>query len=64
MIAGETLWKARLKETTNGHVQFVREYLAFRKKCAVQFLLIGPDDAGLEELEPVIRSLHFFSSIN
>jgi hypothetical protein len=64
MIAGETLWKARLKETTSGHVQFVREYLAFRKKCAVQFLLIGPDDAGLEDLEPVIHSLHFFSSIN
>ena len=63
-VNGTILWKTKLKETTNGHVQYVRQYVAIIKKCAVQYLLVGPDDAGLEELEPVIRSLHFSSSAN
>jgi hypothetical protein len=63
-IEGRTLWKAKLKETTNGHVQYVRQYVAILKKCAVQYLLIGPDDAGLEDLESVIQTLHFSSSPN
>jgi hypothetical protein len=63
-IEGKTLWKAKLKETTNGHVQYVRQYVAILKKCAVQYLLVGPDDAGLEELESVIQTLHFSPSSN
>lgn len=61
-INGKVLWKAKLKETSGGHVQYVRQYVAILKKCAVQYMLIGPDDASLEELEPVIQSLHFSSS--
>jgi hypothetical protein len=64
LVDGRTLWKAKLKETTNGHVQYVRQYVAILKKCVVQYLLVGPDDAGLEELEPVIQSLRFSSSPN
>lgn len=64
LIDGRTLWKAKLKETTNGHVQYARQYVAILKKCAVQFLLVGPEDGNLEELEPVIQSLHFSSSPN
>jgi hypothetical protein len=61
-VEGRTLWKAKLKDTTNGHVQYVRQYVAILKKCAVQYLLVGPDDAGLGELESVIQTLHFSSS--
>lgn len=64
LIDGRTLWKAKLKETTNGHVQYARQYVAIVKKCAVQFVLVGPEDGSLEELEPVIQSLHFSSFPN
>src|SRR5207245_7685890 len=48
LINGKTLWKAKLRETTNGHDQYARQYVAIVKKCAVQYLLVGPNDAGLE----------------
>ena len=64
LINGKTLWKAKLRETTNGHVQYARQYVAIVKKCAVQYLLVGPNDAGLEELESVIQTLHFSPSPN
>ena len=63
-INGKVLWKAKLKEIINGHVQYVRQYVAILKKCAVQYMLIGPDDAGLDELEPIIQSLRFSPSPN
>ena len=58
-INGQKFAKVSLKETTNGMVRNVEQYVITRGGSLLQFLLVSPEASGLKELEPSIQSLEF-----
>lgn len=59
-VGDKKLWKMSWTETANGVVLYAVQYLTVEKKYSVQFNLVGPKQAELDDLEPVMQTLKFF----
>jgi hypothetical protein len=65
MIHGHKFGKIRLNDSSSaaesGGVLHVEQYVALQNQVMLQFLLVSPDDAGLQDLQPYIQTLKFDS---
>ena len=58
VVDGRELWKAHFTQATS-IVWHETQLALIVKKHAVQFILISPDEEGLQGLEPLLKTLHF-----
>jgi len=58
-IQGHKYGKIRLTDSTSGATLHVEQYVSVRNQTLLQFLLVSPDDAGLDGLQSAIQSLKF-----
>ena len=56
-IHGSQFWTIGLNQTTEGAVQHVEQYVTTQGSILLQFMLVGPDEKGLKDMEPYIRSI-------
>lgn len=58
-INGQQLWKIKLNETQNDAVLHIAQYVIAQERAILQFMLVSPDEEGLESMKPAIQSLRF-----
>jgi hypothetical protein len=58
-IGGRKLSEIGLIDKTGGGPRHVEQYVSIDQHVLMQFMLVSPDEAGLKQLQPYIRSLHF-----
>ena len=63
-MGGQEMWKLSWTEPVRGIDQYAVQYLMVEKKHALQFILVSPNEAGLTDVEPIMRSLKFFPPEN
>ncbi len=56
-IHGSKLWTIGLNQTTGEDVQHIRQYVATQGSVLLQFMFVSPDEKGLKDLQPSIRSI-------
>ena len=58
-INGRSLWEIDFNDNTSGALQHANQSVVLEKDVLLQFFLVSPDEAGLKNLQPYIRSLRF-----
>jgi hypothetical protein len=56
-INGNKFWTIGLNQTMEGAVQHVEQYVATQGQVLLQFLIVSPDENGLQDLRPSIQSI-------
>jgi hypothetical protein len=56
-INGNKFWTIGLNQTVEGAVQHVEQYVTTQGSVLLQFMLVSPDEKGLKDLEPSVRSI-------
>ena len=56
-IHGNKFWTIGLNQTTGPDVQHIKQYVAMQGSMLLQFMFVSPDEKGLKDLEPSIRSI-------
>ena len=61
-LNGHKFAKIRLNDSSSGSaVQYEEEFVAIQNENLLQFYIVSPDEAGLKEMVPYIRSVQFQS---
>jgi hypothetical protein len=56
-INGNKFWTIGLNQSMEGAVQHVEQYVATQGPVLLQFLIVSPDEKGLQDLRPSIQSI-------
>jgi hypothetical protein len=56
-IHGSKLWTIGLNQTTGEDVQHIKQYVATQGSAMLQFMFVSPDEKGLKDMEPSIKSI-------
>jgi hypothetical protein len=56
-INGNKFWTIGLNQSIEGAVQHVEQYVTTQGSVLLQFMLVSPDEKGLKDLEPSVKSI-------
>jgi hypothetical protein len=56
-IHGSKFWTIGLNQTTGEDVQHIKQYVATQGSVLLQFMFVSPDEKGLKDLQPSMRSI-------
>jgi hypothetical protein len=57
-IHGSKVWTIGLNQTTGEDVQRIQQYVATQGSVLLQFMFVSPDEKGLKDLQPSMRSIN------
>jgi hypothetical protein len=56
-IHGSKFWTIGFNQTTGEEVQHINQYVTMQGPVLLQFMFVSPDEKGLKDMEPSIRSI-------